>query len=170
MGGVYQQRWCNKTSNCRIFMELSSRKSGFGPRRPSYHHRIFRDSQGRQGQCENRQAAGGEMVHTSTSDAWHFAVSCEATWSWIRKIRMWGDSCHSCLWMVSQLMGISIIGVLPSKDMSCTSTRYLQSPALKSCSALAVDVIFDLEYCPLTGMHPQWKYPNNEPKKEQIQY
>ena len=159
MGGVYQQRCCNKTSNCWIFMELSSQKSGFGPRRPSCHHGIFRD----------RQAAGGEMVHTSTSDAWHFA-SCEATWSWIRKKRMWGDSCHSCLWMVSQLMGISIIGVLTSKDMSCTSTRYLQSPALKSCSALAVDVIFDLEYCPLTGMHPQWKYPDNEPKKEQIQY
>ena len=31
---------------------------------------------------ENRQAAGGEMVHTSTSDAWRLnAVSCEATWA-----------------------------------------------------------------------------------------
>ena len=134
---------------------FSSQKSGFGPRRPSCHHGIFRDRQGRQGQCENRQAAGGEMVHTSTSDAWHFAVSCEATWSWIRKNECEATHVtHVYEWYLI-IMGISIIGVLTSKDMSCTSTRYLQSPALKSCSALAVDVIFDLEYCPLTGMHPQ---------------
>ena len=95
MGGVYQQRWCN------IFIP----KKWFRPKKTIMSSWDFQGSP--RSPRSMWKSPGGWW-----GDGTHFNFGCLAFRGELRsnleldkEKRMWGDSCHSCLWMVSHHHG-----------------------------------------------------------------